>query len=840
MKKRAIWLVMVWGCLAQAAWASPDEAVVGDIGNPPQLIVQGAETFPPQEVADALLGDLDLACAMYPAAPLGEFCRLLVAKTVEGYRHAGFGDVSAQVAVDDSRQALELTIVEGPRYRQGDIRVIGGKAIDGAAIRDRLLQGLRPDNDTPGTAPAAAAAPSAPAESPEWFATFGERDMAIRREQIAAVILDQGWMLAEFTVVPLRHRADKTSTLLISIEDDGKPAVLDAITITGNKKNSVPEILDYLGIQEGMPYRAHLEREVRERLSHSGRFIKSTVELTRPRAPGESLKLAIELEEYEKTPRLKLALSREEAALAAAGVWLAGFDESSEEMMLRVTGKDFRIEAITSAKRGVVGTARSAGGSAERRFELSFAMTDDFIAFYSPNRRRKIEAIPVPHRVIGNVEFRLHRGPPKANANGAIQFGLGMKWSPRKFRPCQIKFDANAIDLLSLAHEHDAAFSWENDLLTVTYKTSELTVEAKSGRVLTWRGVNANGLTIEITRCADKLAARLSEFKTLAAEWPNDAQADRPISCALEFACEEALADDAIHEAQFGRELALALSKCGKSGILSPLDRWLGNASRARDPLFTVSSIDIDLRVRNPFAALIQSCAEDGIRLSGRLAPPGSWLWTDWRQAMFLIGSKPGYLGHEIYRQCSSLESGPLQFLALGTMMQMLGEKEVAKLCGLRGLERLTADAFRADCRPLLNDDTLFGECVLTTARVLAQLNEDEIRVLCEAAVEGESLSEDSAKRVAEFAKLLRESKEESAQGRVTAALDGSWSAGLRDYLEVKLWQLVGPAETASLLEPPPKKKPTDDKSAEEKSPLDDPHPFGELHTFGRSKTKRR
>lgn len=801
MMSRAIWAAVIGIFLFQPAFAADRSPVVGDIGNPPELVIDGAKTFSPAEVAHSLLTNLDIANAMHPTAPLDELLQLLVSKTEDGYRSEGFGDVSVRI-VQDTPPRLRLVIDEGPRYMAGEIQVVGAKTIDAEWLKTQLLPDRLAGRDPRKKSPAQSTGNVKhwPAGKPAWFRAEAVEAL---RAYIDVLLLYQERIHPKFNVEVTRDENTKTAHLRIIIDDEGPPAVVGAISVTGNKKNSIADVLDFLGVHEGIRYRGGLERQLEGKLSGSGRFLKTKVRIWHPPAPGRPLTLKIDLQEYEKAPLLREPLSREEAALAALGGWLNHFDEGDEEVIYISESKDATIELIIAPGRGAIAIMRPAvAADAEPPFALALVMTDDVIGLYSAKRERKIEAVPTPGRVLGSLEFTIHRRPPNADGQGRIKFGLGLRSSTHRRQHCKIGFEDTAVGMLSIAHEHPTEFSWENDILTAKYLEYQVKVDAKSGRLLESRVDPANRPGARILGCTGLFQRRLDEISKLTAVWPNDADPARPASATLEFLCDDALAWAAgIEQLAPAREFVEALSKSSKLGILKPMDRFLQVASTAPDDGFTVPSITpgewAEILAGDPISGLIRCFAYRAIGLSDQVAPRGSWLWTAWRRGAFLAAGRQDHLYQDLHQLDASRDTGPLQFLTACALLRAFSRPEAAVRCGQEGMARLDLAHFRSDYSPLLNADSFLGESLLNTAHVLRQLDEREIESLCETAVLFELTSEASAKQFAECVKQLRERRDQPLPVAVSAVLDNCWETCLKQRVETALRDNLRAVRTA-------------------------------------------
>lgn len=812
----AIWPVVFAALLFHPVLAANNVAIVGDVGNPPELVIEGAKTFGPDEVSRALLADLDVANAMHPTAPLNELLHLLVTKTQDGYRDEGFPDVSVRPRHGPAHQIV-LAIDEGPRYLASEIQVLGAKTIAAQWLREQLTPDelAKRDRHHKSGAQSLAHAKHWPLGKPAWFSSDAIDGF---RRYVRNLLFYQGRASATFTVQVVRDENTRTAALRITIDDEGPPAVVGSIRVSGNKKNSVPDILAFLGIHEGMPYRGGLEDELRQRLSRSARFLKSTIKLRWLATPGGALALTIDMLEYEKAPPLRQPLSREEAVLASLGNWLSRFHESDEEIAFQLSHAKLNIEFVIAPRLGAEIIARPlSAGDVERPFAFAFVMTDDVMGLYSAKQQRKIEAALSPSRLTGDLQLTLHCAPPNPDGDHRLAFGWEMKSSTPKRRYCAVAFKDTPLAMLSMAHEHRTMFSWENGVLVAKFTENEVRIDTESGRLVEWRVEFPNGVVGQIKPCPGRFAQRMNEINALAARWPNDADTTRPLACAMEFLCEDILAwtrrpaggqRGANTPVVTPRDLIQVLFKASRLGVFAPLERCLAAASRASDDGFSLPTLKsgewAEILAGDPRRGAIRACARLAIGLSDDIAPRGSWLRTAWREGAFLAAGKQDHLHYELDRLCASREAGPLRFLTVSVLLRSLGQHEAAVRCGEEGTKRLGVEQFRADYAPLLDPSKFLGDCLLNTARVLSQLDESDVEILCQAAVQAKIVPEAGAEQFAAYIKQLRERRGQPLPVAVSAVLDNCWEDGLNERVRTALLDNAGAARTARAHRPQP------------------------------------
>ncbi|MFW6161925.1 MAG: hypothetical protein ACODAJ_04100, partial [Planctomycetota bacterium] len=111
---------------ASAAAGRGDEAGerrVGEFGQPDRIVFEGIETFSRDEILAGLRGDLDFLLASHPEAPLAAYPNALAQVIARGYAHNGFPRVHIDVTASSAKRATLVEAREGPRYRNGEVRV---------------------------------------------------------------------------------------------------------------------------------------------------------------------------------------------------------------------------------------------------------------------------------------------------------------------------------------------------------------------------------------------------------------------------------------------------------------------------------------------------------------------------------------------------------------------------------------------------------------------------------------------------------------------------------------------------------------------------------------------
>jgi hypothetical protein len=114
---------------------------VGVLGASSKLVFEGQASFSADQLHAALGRDPSFVLASHPAAECAAFLEVLRQRLWLGYRNSGFPQATIETALApgaDGGRAV-ARIVEGPRYRMGEIRIAGTRETDPDRLRAALL-----------------------------------------------------------------------------------------------------------------------------------------------------------------------------------------------------------------------------------------------------------------------------------------------------------------------------------------------------------------------------------------------------------------------------------------------------------------------------------------------------------------------------------------------------------------------------------------------------------------------------------------------------------------------------------------------------------------------------
>lgn len=791
--------------LARLAAAQPPVYAEAGPVDRAHLLIEGAKTFTPEQISQALWNDLDVVQAgIMPWAggmpwAYGEQRRRLVEKTIAGYRDAGFPQV--QVLLEDNDNRAVLRIEEGPRFMAGDVRVEGAKTIDSS----RLIEGLKPlPPESTGSGM------RWPTGEPAWFDTTSETQLA---ERIAALLAEQGYYQPRFFLRIECDTTDNTAALVIDFDGEGRLSTAADLVIEGNQKNSRDDILKYLDIRDDASLTGELRGQMTSRLIASGRFVRYdwTLGELSQRVDGWQPKLKVE--EYADAPGLSEPLSREEAALLKFSQWVAAFETSDEEILLSIHGAGEWADVIVAPRDGFVALYGVCGEDQRPLpFRAAAIMSEKQFGLYSVAQRRKIVAVPPPAHMVADGSAVVVDGAPKWDGRSALMFGVGLNSKARKGsrRHLRLHLTQTASGALSVIRKHQASCSWEGDILTAAWNGRTLRIDATSGRLIEHvvidrpgdehkpKATAADASTVRMATVPGEYARRLAEIDAATADFENPADTTRPLSCVAEFVCQELHAQGRLDGFPACQRAVPVLTKLSTRGLFKALDDLLLMAKGpAKQPFYIPLAPGTISRFHDWRSAPKWLATYFGARSGDALFGHTGWLADVWRGEMLFLARgellAPGSFGDRPlegdFGQATP-RCGPLWALAVAELLHLQSLDSPAAHYAQQGLSKLSARDFRRDCRELLSGKGLASQYFLEIAEILRGLEPGEMKTLTDALVELDVLGADAAQRCVGFATLLRAADEKSIGKALAQALDHAWKLGLSSWVDERLQQL--------------------------------------------------
>ncbi|HVA48597.1 MAG TPA: hypothetical protein VNH11_19685 [Pirellulales bacterium] len=374
--------------LTVVASAADDTPRAGGLGDRVRLAIEGAKTFSRDEIREALFNELEVVAASNKVALLDTFTAIVAEKMIAGYQCAGFPDVKVAVAAGGDQ--IGVTLDEGDRYTQGEVRVIGCQAIDADRIQQELTQPKAKGGTPPlwaGDAPA-----SFNAEYQTWL-----------RSKVTELAGDQGYYRATLKVSIEPDRETKKGTLKVEVADEGACSKASDIVYAGVERDR-EALRPYLALDPRAPLTRGLRERIEQRLERSGRFVRVQWRLGDPEKRDDEWRPLLYVEEYKPAPPLDGPLTREEAALLKLAEWVERFDERDEELLIRFP--DEQVSVVFAPRHGFIillePPREAAADQNGAGFLSALVMAEERVGLYSLAQRRKIDAAPPPAPIMGN------------------------------------------------------------------------------------------------------------------------------------------------------------------------------------------------------------------------------------------------------------------------------------------------------------------------------------------------------------------------------------------------------------------------------------------------------
>lgn len=779
----------VLACLSVLTAAEPEP--VDQFGNMSNLMVHGAYAFAPQQLRDVLTGDFPTMVAAHPRASLESLPRIVQERLLAGYHQAGYADARVEVRINRAQHCLEATIDEGPVYLCGDVRIEGAVSIPVAELIERLTLPYVPEK-------AIKPVPSAPParHQVDWLDRNG-RKVALKEavwphgkparmsamarnylnKTVQAALWDFGFGASQFQFELAVDRATRTVELVVTLIDEGPPTVIEDIEIVGAIRNGRQDILDYLELRPG----SLLTRRERSRLKYmlwrSGRFLDLKLEPKATFAGDSPARLRITLIESPDAPGLNQPLTREQQALLRLSEWLANEDGWQADLYWSTTSQTGQTEMILSPSHGFSSWSRavSVDGSLNDSASLAVLSVPGTLAFLLPGRGQRFE-ISRPNTHI-NVMVCIDQNDDPEQPDKYFRLKMLLERSSNNDQlhehPLQMCFTISPPVAIALSTRQFVQPVWKGDQLTLRFRNDSIAVDAKTGRLLQLTGSSKYGrIHGEFREGAfAKSAAPLLQQRETAA---NRFQADRPLSSLLMVLTEEqwirplftycAQVKPALDTEQWRPDSWRFARRLIELDVLQPIDQWIVRTINQDETKFIIPH---DYHSRLCLNLMIGS----SLPLADHFFPRGTWPWIVWRETGLTIAGHGSHTTEELRRAFYSDEVGPVCHLVIAWVLVPF-KPGVASLFAERGLTMMDVDCFRHDYHPLLDRNSLAGNCLLRAGEILRELEPDEVQQLTD------NLPEPWRTSIASLADHLRQQRGEPIDTALSSALHASWNHG--------------------------------------------------------------
>lgn len=507
---------------------------VGRLGKPTEMEFEGVTSYRVSELQEALATDVKVVVAGHPLKPLDPFLHLIENRVIDGFRAGGFPEATATAEVADSRNNILVRVVEGPRFRCGDVTFSGLRELSREGLLECLIQ--KPEGTSKNSSTSADATwrlsfsshaglkplPLAPKTwKPNRSVDFSEANQQRWDKAVSQACQLQGFYSPKFQIRFQPDLTTKMASLHVLFADEGPLATLRDVEFSGLQQNSRDEMLQFLGLQPGKPVRGITKDSLEQRLQQSGRFVKSKVQLDHVEDEPNVIRLRIAVRELKSAPKVNEELSRELQTVLKVPNWFEHWPEQQHDVSFRalspaiapipasdnerVEPESKRYEAVgaLSPSRGLVVLVHSINSQKQKLPEFALIFSSDRLSIWSPMQNQRFDVRGDDPRsewfrqVCWKMSLEMSgANQPGESDQGRFSLGMGFRNRTRPKQPAlglDMKFAAvSAMGLwITKANESE----WVNGSLVITGDQKRCRIDETTGQLLELRvGSETDGL----------------------------------------------------------------------------------------------------------------------------------------------------------------------------------------------------------------------------------------------------------------------------------------------------------------------------------------------------------
>ncbi len=830
---RLAWLLVAFSFHSLAVGAADKgtqtgPSYVGELGDAKRLAFEGLKTFSAQAVREGLMKDPDFLLAAHPAAPFGGYLEALQKRIRTGYQEAGFPDVQVTVVPELKTGHILVRVNEGPRYRIEEVKIRGAKTIPADRLAQVLMRGYPPREATAPSLDFQAANRAENSASFSFSGSLGSQSMVVDRTTGQKVVpVPAAWergkplsfadpashvravtnalavlgnLGAKVAVTPERHPEGGTVGLLVDLLDEGKLARIEEIRVEGNQKNTREDILDYLGLKPGMPWRYDLIPRIGLGLSQSARFLAFNVTANFVDNDPARLRLQLALTECKPAPSLREEFSPAENVLLKLCDWLARIQNRSEDIMVSTLAEAPGVpvgHGILSSN-GLMLAAGLRHKEQSLQWHYAGTISRDLVGMVSQRRAKWF--CPKPRF---ELSVWLELGPDNdPEDSDRLNFKLGAQFNSKPSQresaqdlasPFHLDLRLAPVAFIIPAHRTGCTNYFKDGLFHLIFEDHRITVDPSSGRLLSVGPAGTNQELMVVKFGDGLLTNAIQELEKETAALLNGFDPQRPFGSTLSFVLPELADAPWISEFLFGqvdaakrRRGSQALSRLLARPVFVPLDEFFIE-------LFDESSETF--YVPQPYAespqaqstTLVSMLAAWSFKYAHESFPVGSWPWTVAHEALFVANGQGKYTEVELRRLYDSDQTGPIGYLTIAQLLTYIKSPE-ARLFATRGLTRLAAGDFRKDWQLLIEGDSRLGRSLQQLAVALGALEEDDVEALTGI------LPSEAATLVRDSARALRANKTRPVAEILDPFLSEYWDNALKQKVRARLRAIIAGA----------------------------------------------
>ena len=329
-----LFLLSLFLQFSPSTWAED----VGPLADPTEWTFNGATTFSPTDIREALLSDVPVLALLRPGAERGELLLTIEQRVALGYACAGFA--SCQVHARRTGERLVLSITEGARDFCGGIVVVGAREVAAADLQAALGTGWTSSDGTKVLAAWTAGKPvNHDLNALLSWAAYAQRFYRERHHPRAEIVAD---LVAGATGLDLR----------LTIRSEGPAVRIGEVTILGCKRFSEASVRALIPLKANNLLPENAPAAICAALRASGRF-RAQQAVVIPGTDETLADLKVTVTEGFGTPSPEIALSPVETAALRAAQWLSDHgNHGPEQLLLTASAPTFKLRVIIAGGTG--------------------------------------------------------------------------------------------------------------------------------------------------------------------------------------------------------------------------------------------------------------------------------------------------------------------------------------------------------------------------------------------------------------------------------------------------------------------------------------------------------
>lgn len=784
-----------------------DPPRVGSLREFDRFTFEGATNFSGENLWLGLNSTYSFPAQSHPLAPRDAFLTAIGRQLHLGYIHCGFPDARITASFDDQADRVIVQIQEGIRYRCGQVEVIGARNIPTQPIVAALTVTNAVTDSSPQSfrfldnAPANRIGDVETNGSMIWVkgqpAHFDGLGLQYMSGKVTNTLAQHGFFLSRFTLNIVTNAAARTATLQVKILDEGPPATLDRIEVVGNRKNSREALLNYLGLKPGMTFTSELVAAVNDRLYHSARFLTNSVVVGPPDASGR-VKLAVAVVENDQGPPLTGKFDPMQQVMLKTRDWLAKLDDSGEEAVLSLSGGSngaSSVQCILAPHQGLL-VLENEPVSATNRLRHALIMSSRQFALYAPGRQQKCVSHFSTRQFKSSITIETHA--PDANGNcGDFTVGAGLNSDDDLPNPppYALSLSLAPAAFVRLAHGTNSANWFTRDQLVLSNADTVLKLDARTGRFidLTSIGQEPHPFRMNLHFEPDAFESALARIEQQGAGFTNVYRTNAPLGSAIAFFGGELVQLPWVDAwlrtrlpAATCEQIPTLLQHLGTQDFLAPFEDLMNLRKNTNDPAGVFEIPERPQPVSgDPLVTAMMAAARYVLEGGDLIFQPRSWPWTVSRDLALLFRAQETYALPDMRAISDSSETGPIGCLVAAQFLKTK-DPQALKVTVARGLERLSTEGFRTDCRVLLDEHYFAGQFAARLAATLGVLDEPELDAFVQ------PMTAAQARFIRNCAQRVRAAQTGQPLFETLApALDEYWESELKQNVANQLRQLA-------------------------------------------------